>query len=48
MRICIYTTTFYPTIGGMETFVYLLAKEFVTFGDKVTVFTEVKNKNKDK
>ena len=48
MRICIYTTTFYPAIGGMETFVYLLAKEFETFGDKVTVFTEVKNKNKDK
>ena len=48
MRICIYTTTFYPAIGGMETFVYLLAKEFVTFGDKVTVFTEEKNKNKNK
>ena len=45
MKICIYTSSFYPIIGGIENFVYLLGKEFVKLGAKVTVLTDTKKKN---
>lgn len=48
MKICIYTTSFYPFIGGIENFVYLLGKEFIKLGIKVTVVTDTKKKNKNK
>lgn len=40
MKICIYSSAFYPSTGGIENFVYLLAKEFVKLGHKVTIFTD--------
>ena len=48
MKICLYTLAFYPRIGGMENFVYLLAREFVKLGHSVTIFTEIKKKSKKK
>lgn len=47
MKICIYTKSFYPLIGGIENFVFLLAREFSNFKWKVTVVTDTKIKNKD-
>ncbi len=47
MKICIYTSSFYPIIGGIENFVYLLGKEFVKLGAKVTVLTDTKKKTKN-
>lgn len=41
MKICIYSSTFYPSTGGIENFVYLLAKEFVKLGHNVTIFTDI-------
>ena len=42
MKICLYSSVFYPSIGGIENFVFLLARELVKLGHYVTVFTEVK------
>ncbi len=36
-----YSSAFYPSIGGIENFVFLLARELVKLGHYVTVFTEV-------
>ena len=47
MKICICTKSFYPNIGGIENFVFLLAREFSRFKHKVTVVTDAKIKNKD-
>ena len=48
MKICIYTKSFYPFIGGIENFVFLLARELEKFKYKVTVVTDVKTETKDK
>ena len=48
MKICIYTSTFYPVVGGIENFVFLLAKEFTKFGHQVTVLTDIKKITKNK
>ena len=48
MKICIYTSTFYPVVGGIENFVFLLAKEFTKFGHQVTVLTDIKKITKKK
>lgn len=46
MKICIYTKSFYPVVGGIENFVFLLAKELEKFKYKVTVVTDTKMKGK--
>jgi glycogen(starch) synthase len=48
MKICIYTKSFYPFIGGIENFVFLLARELEKFKYKVTVVTDVKTETKEK
>ena len=46
MKICIYTKSFYPVVGGIENFVFLLARELEKFKYKVTVVTDTKMKSK--
>ena len=48
MKICIYTKSFYPVIGGIENFVFLLAREIVKFKYKVTVVTDTKMEIKNR
>jgi glycosyltransferase involved in cell wall biosynthesis len=39
MKIALVFPTFYPTIGGIETYIHKLAEEFVKLGHEVAVFT---------
>ena len=48
MKICIYTKSFYPVVGGIENFVFLLAREIEKFKYKVTVVTDTKMEIKHK
>ena len=41
MRILIYSPAFYPSIGGLETQIYLLAFNFVALNHEVKVITKV-------
>lgn len=41
MRILIYSPAFYPSIGGIETFTFLLASEFVLHGNEVKLVSHV-------
>ena len=41
MKICIYSKVFYPSLGGIESFVFLLAREFTKLGHSITVFTDI-------
>ena len=48
MKICIYSKVFYPSLGGIESFVFLLAREFTKLGHSITVFTDIKKRGKKK
>ena len=45
MKILIYSPLFYPSIGGIETTLSILAHEFVNQGHEVKVVTQVAAKD---
>jgi len=46
-RILIYSTTFPPNVGGLETISFLIARELARLGHEVTVFTPAASKERD-
>lgn len=47
MRICLFTSTFLPAVGGAEYVVHYLAKELVQMGHQVTVLAEGRKRKED-
>lgn len=47
MKILIYSPAFYPSVGGLETVVSILAHEFVKRGEDVKLVCKVKSKSRD-
>ncbi|MEQ8536740.1 MAG: glycosyltransferase family 4 protein [Coleofasciculus sp. D1-CHI-01] len=45
MKILIYSPLFYPSIGGLETVVFILAHEFVNQGNEVKLVSKIPAKN---
>ena len=41
MRVLMYSPLFYPSIGGLETVALILAQEFVKYGHKLKVVSQV-------
>lgn len=47
MKILMYSHTFFPSVGGIETVSLSLANKFVDFGHDVSVFTSTESTNSD-
>ena len=43
MQILIYSHAFWPSVGGLETMMEILAEEFAAAGNQVTVVTQTAN-----
>ncbi|CAM3776394.1 glycosyltransferase family 4 protein [Marinicrinis lubricantis] len=47
MKICMITSMFFPTIGGIETHVYHLSKQLIKLGHKVVIIHTIMEKSKN-